>query len=274
VAAGRVPDLASPYEQAILLLDEHGRSHRRPLLVAARKHLESIERPTAPAQAALGYAYDLLGGRYAERALECMREARRLKPKEGIYDVYVPTLLAELGHEKEARAGLRAIARRHKVDLAATARAFKKAFGRSPQARDYLHNGFIHARNFFRSWLADEAERIRNKRAPGRARSEAARQRRICGDEQARLKGRFDVSRVPEGLRDLAPWAARYGVGDDVCRPLLLAKLSKAKRAALVGKVDAQARVIHAWLDSFAEGEMSDEAAAFLYLAQGVEELR
>ena len=31
---------------------------------------------------------------------------------------------------------------------------------------------------------------------------------------------------------------------------------------------------IHAWLDGFSRGKMTEEAAAFLYLTEGVEEIR
>jgi hypothetical protein len=75
-------------------------------------------------------------------------------------------------------------------------------------------------------------------------------------------------------LRALAVWASRYGIGDDVCRPYLLKRLPKKQREQLVLAVDRSAAALHAWLDSFAEGRMTDEAAAFMYLAQGVEEIR
>jgi hypothetical protein len=63
-------------------------------------------------------------------------------------------------------------------------------------------------------------------------------------------------------------------VGDDVCRPFLLMRLPKARRAKLIRAVDAHADEIHAWLDGFPRGKMTEEAAAFLYLVEGVEEIR
>jgi hypothetical protein len=50
--------------------------------------------------------------------------------------------------------------------------------------------------------------------------------------------------------------------------------LTKAQRAQLVGEVDAHAGAIDAWLNSFAEGQMTIEAGAFLFLAEAVEEIR
>jgi tetratricopeptide (TPR) repeat protein len=122
------------------------------LLRQAREHLEAaIElRPAhAKSQALLGYTFDALGR--AQQALACMREARRLKPGERIYDVYVPTLLAGSGREKEALAEIKAVARRQKVDIAAIERGFKEAGWPRPKAADYLRNGFVHARNFLES---------------------------------------------------------------------------------------------------------------------------
>jgi hypothetical protein len=82
------------------------------------------------------------------------------------------------------------------------------------------------------------------------------------------------MPRVPEPLRAVAVWASRYGVGDDHCRPLLLARLRRAERLQLIREVGEQADAIHAWLDSFGDGPMPTEAAAFMYLALGVEEIR
>jgi hypothetical protein len=45
-------------------------------------------------------------------------------------------------------------------------------------------------------------------------------------------------------------------------------------RAQLVGAADRHAAAIQAWLDTFAQGKMPTEAAAFLYLALATEEIR
>jgi tetratricopeptide (TPR) repeat protein len=263
------------YEEAILLLDAPGRSGSRKRLIQARRLLESAvaRRPRhAASRAALGYTNDLLGRRQ-EQALACFREALRLAPRDRISEVYALTLLAEMGREKEALAGIKAAAKRHELDLAKLRRALAAA--RFPRdAYTLLMNGFIPARNFMRSAIADKAERIRDARAPGRAQRRAEAERKACREEQKALARRFDASRVPAKIRVLAPWASRYGVGDDVCRPLLLTSLTKAQRAKLIRAVDAQAREIHGWLDGFPRGKMTTEAEAFLYLAEGVEEIR
>jgi tetratricopeptide (TPR) repeat protein len=226
----------------------------------------------AAPQAALGYTNDQLGRR-KEQALACFRQALRLDPSDRISEVYALTLLAEMGRERQALAGIRAAAKRHELDLARLRRELAAA-GFRTDARALLTNGFIHARHFMRSAIADEAERIRNEREPGRARRKADSERKACREQQKALARRFDASRVPAAIRLLAPWASRYGVGDDVCRPRLPESLTKAQRAKLIRAVDAHGDDIHAWLDGFRRGKMTAEAAAFLYLAEGVEEIR
>src|SRR5688572_29133751 len=160
---------AAAYQQAILLLDEYPIDGREEKSARARELLEqaAASRPThARTQAALGYACDLRGE--AQQALACFREAQRLDPEDRIVEVYVLTLLAELGPEEEAVRAVRDAAPRHGVDLPALRRDLGAAKFPS-DAATLLRNGFIRARNFFRSRLADEAERIRNRREPGRA---------------------------------------------------------------------------------------------------------
>jgi len=135
-------------------------------------------------------------------------------------------------------------------------------------------HAFIRARNFFRSRLADEAERIRNRKEPGRARRQAVAEREQCAEFQRELAAGFDAARVPEALRPLADWAVRYGIGDDGCRPYLMKRLTKKQKAALIRAMDEKSELVQRWLDSFAPGSMSSEAAAFMYLAEGVEEIR
>jgi len=159
------------YEEAILLLDAPMPTGYRQRLTEARRHLEVAVQATpkhAPSHAALGYTNDHLGRR-DEQALACFREALRLKPSDRIAEVYVLTLLADMGREKEALAGIKFAAPRHKLDLAKLKRELA-AVKFPTDAYHLLMNGFIHARNFMRSRISDEAERIRNKRAPGRKR--------------------------------------------------------------------------------------------------------
>jgi len=270
-------DAVALYQLGVLLIEDYDwLDDERPVLLdRAAAHLTRAVRlrPShAASHAALGYAHDLAADG-AEAALACFREAHRLKPRDRVYDVYVLTLLAVTGREQEAIAGIEAAAPVHDANLT-TLRRELIAAGMPADADNLLHNGFIRARNFFKSSLMDEAERIRNRLEPGRARRESIAERKRCAEDQQELEKAFDVSRVPAALRALAAWASRYGVGDDACRPLLLGKLSRARRAKLIRDVDEHAGAIQAWLDSFGQRPMSTEAAAFMYLAQGVEEIR
>lgn len=262
------------YQLGVLLLSRYSWTYEAKLLSQAGEQLKrAIEiRPRhARSHGALGYAYDLSKGG-AERALACFREAHRLNPHDREYDVYVLTLLQETGREQEALAEIEAAAPRHGIDLHALRRDLAEAG--MPSDAGALLGGFIHARNFFKSSLAEESERTLNALQPGRARREATAERRRCIEDQRELERSFDASRVPESVRALAAWASRYGVGDDVCRPYLLGRLGKKQRAALIREVDERAQPIQAWLDSFGGGLMPTEAAAFMYLAIGVEEIR
>jgi hypothetical protein len=265
---------SSAYEQAILLLDDcqMDGAEDKPARALALLEQAAAARPKhARTHAALGYACDLQG--QAQRALACLREAQRLDPKDSIVEVYALTLLAELGPEAEAVAAIRAAAPRHGVDLVALRRDLGAA--KFPaDAASLLLNGFIRARNFFRSRLADEAERIRNRREPGRARRLAEAEREQCAEFQRELERSFDASRVPDELRPLAAWAVRYGVGDDYCRPYLMKRLTRRQKDELIRAMDGKAAAVQRWLDSFAPEKLTDEAAAFMYLAEGVEEIR
>jgi hypothetical protein len=96
----------------------------------------------------------------------------------------------------------------------------------------------------------------------------------MCEEFQHDLARSFDASRVPDELRPLADWAARYGVGDDHCRPYLMKRLTRSQKDSLIRTMDGKADAVQRWLDRFAAGEFTDEAAAFMYLAEGVEEIR
>jgi hypothetical protein len=206
-----------------------------------------------------------------EQALACFREARRLDPHDRPTEVYFLGLLEQTSPSSQVLAEIEAAAVRHDVDLPALRSKLQEA-GMPIDARTLLINGFWAPK--FKSTIADEAELIMGALRPGRARKEAAAQRKRCTEDQGQLERSFDASRVPDSLRTLATWASRYGVGDDYCRPYLLRRLPKKERTALVRAVDDNADAIHTWLNSFGDGPMPAEAAAFMYLALGAEEIR
>jgi tetratricopeptide (TPR) repeat protein len=258
----------------VLLLDEYGRTSDRALVDRAREHLEraiELNPGHAASYAALGYACDVSS--LAELALSCFREARLLDPRHREYQVYAITLLVDLDREEDALAEIADAAKRQKVDLAALRNELTNA-AFPVDARTLLQNGFIAARSFFRSTLATEAEKVLNYLERGRKRRVADEQLEGCTKVQRELAKSFDASRVPAEFRPLAVWASRFGVGDDVCRPLLLKRLPKEQRVELIRDVDQYAEAIGKWLDGFAVGEVTPEGTAFLYLMEGVEEIR
>ena len=272
-------DATAHYRLAVLLLasrdlyefhtpDADGVVARAEALLARAVELDPVR---SRAHAALGYARDQLGR--AADALPCLLTARRLDPKNETIDVYVPTLLVELEREPEALAEIERVARRRKVNLAKLRRELAAARFDS-DARTLLSNGFIRARNYFWSSLADEAERIRNSLSRGRKQRLARNEAADCLAWSRALRREFNRSLVPAPLRPLAAAAARYGIGDDVCRPLLLKRMPKSSRSKLIAAADRLAAEVDAWLDTFPVGRMSVEAAAVMYLMNGVDEIR
>lgn len=93
-------------------------------------------------------------------------------------------------------------------------------------------------------------------------------------DAIAAARTPLDPAKVPASLRGLVPLAEYWGIGDDVLREMLQEAESPAKKKALADAVNPHNAAITAWLDSWAQGEpMSDEAAAFMYMQQGLDEM-
>lgn len=78
---------------------------------------------------------------------------------------------------------------------------------------------------------------------------------------------------VPVSLRHLTPLAERWGIGDDVIRLDCVDAASEAERQELRDALAEPHDEITAWLDSFGERPMSDEAAAFMYMQLALEEM-
>jgi hypothetical protein len=85
---------------------------------------------------------------------------------------------------------------------------------------------------------------------------------------------RLDTSNVPGDLRHLVPLAERWGIGDDVERNAAVDRATPAERTELERAVTPVHARITAWLDSFGQQPMPDEAAAFMYMQLALEEMR
>ena len=225
----------------------------------------------AKAYAQLGHTFVMLSEH--EQALAMFRLSRTLDAKRACVDVYVAEMLATLQRDSEFATEIEALAKRQKVSLKTHRAALAKLpFKETP---DFMLQAFIQPGTHFASELANEAEGIRNSLVKGRKQKLAKLAKDDCGARQKQLKKEFKVTRVPKELRSLAAAASKYGIGDDVCRPMIMKKVPKATRARLIKAVDKLAPKVNAWLDSFGGGEnMSVEAAAYMYLYEAIEEIR
>jgi hypothetical protein len=85
---------------------------------------------------------------------------------------------------------------------------------------------------------------------------------------------RVEAEQVPPELRHLVPMAERWGIGDDVDRIAKVDRATAAEREELRTAVEPHHDRITAWLNSFGEGQMSDEAAAFMYMQLALMEMQ
>jgi hypothetical protein len=83
----------------------------------------------------------------------------------------------------------------------------------------------------------------------------------------------LDADKVPADLRDLVPLAQRWGIGDDVDRSERIRQATDAEKSELRAAFGPRQARITAWLDSFGQGPMPDEAAAFMYAQLAIEEM-
>ena len=93
-------------------------------------------------------------------------------------------------------------------------------------------------------------------------------------DAIAAARTPLDPAKVPANLRGLVPLAEYWGIGDDVLREMMQEGESPAKKKAMADAVNPHNAAITAWLDRWPQGEpMSDEAAAFMYMQLGLDEM-
>ncbi len=83
----------------------------------------------------------------------------------------------------------------------------------------------------------------------------------------------LDPREVPEHLRDLIPMAEKWGIGDDIIRSDVEDKASQAEKEELSRRVQDHTVQIDAWLNSFHGSDMTDAAAAFMYMTLAMDEM-
>ena len=97
---------------------------------------------------------------------------------------------------------------------------------------------------------------------------------RVSAPSSSESRTELSAANVPERLRALLPLAKKWGIGDDVERTEALKRASGEELQALRTAVQTHGTAITQWLDSFSSGaDMTDEAAAFMYMQLAVEEL-
>ena len=91
--------------------------------------------------------------------------------------------------------------------------------------------------------------------------------------EQDRTAISIHPDKVPADLRDLIPLAEKWGIGDDSSRSYFVDRVGHKESAELARTLEDRWERIQAWLDSFPEGGMSDEAGYFMYMLEAAAEM-
>jgi nitroreductase len=90
---------------------------------------------------------------------------------------------------------------------------------------------------------------------------------------ESRSEIKLDPKKVPKELQKLIPYAEKWGVEDDIIRADYEKKSSAKEKKELKRNLAGQAKKINKWLDSFKGKQMTDEAAAFMYMLLAAEEM-
>ena len=99
-------------------------------------------------------------------------------------------------------------------------------------------------------------------------------QRDSAGSPQGAKAGiTLDPTKVPEDLRPLLPVIQEWGIGDDVDRGHKVDAATPEARQRLRDALTPHQDRITAWLNSFGQQLMPDEAAAFMYAQLALEEI-
>ena len=81
------------------------------------------------------------------------------------------------------------------------------------------------------------------------------------------------ANNVPIEFQALLPLAIKWGISDDAIREDVTEAATEIEKLELTSALSGKLGAIDRWIDSFPEGLMSDEAAAFMFMIEAVEEL-
>ena len=83
----------------------------------------------------------------------------------------------------------------------------------------------------------------------------------------------LSIDNVPDALKGLFPLAIKWGIGDDAIRGDVTDSATESDIQELVAALTGRLDSIDRWIDSYPEGTMTDEAAAFMYMGEAIEEM-
>ena len=83
----------------------------------------------------------------------------------------------------------------------------------------------------------------------------------------------LSVENVPDEFKMLLPFATKWGIGDDAIRGDITDSATEADKQELVVALTGKLGSIDRWIDSYPEGSMTEEAAAFMYMGEAIEEM-
>ena len=83
----------------------------------------------------------------------------------------------------------------------------------------------------------------------------------------------LSIDNVPDEFKGLFPLAVKWGIGDDAVRSDVTDSATESDKQELVAALAGRLRSIDRWINRFPEGSMTDEAAAFMYMGEAIEEM-
>lgn len=84
---------------------------------------------------------------------------------------------------------------------------------------------------------------------------------------------KLNPQNVPEEFRDLIPMAEKWGISDDVYRSDFEEQSTSAERQELIDVVTPKWEMVDKWVMSFPSDKLTDEAAAFMFMLEAMEEM-
>lgn len=124
-----------------------------------------------------------------------------------------------------------------------------------------LLKGIVNLFQFFFVWL----DKITGNEIPSVSDEDAL--------QEYRHRTKLSKKNVPIEFRELLPLAIKWGIGDDAIRGDVTDAATEPEKRALAEALAGKLGAIDKWIDSFPEGKMSEEAAAFMYMGEAVDEL-